>query len=77
MSDGGDEGDFEYPDFYRMSPKTVTPTQITGNPQAHEDLHVHAVYDQIASHFSSTRYKVSGELKFHPAAIQITLSRGL
>ena len=28
------------------------------NPQAHEDEHVHAVYEQIASHFSSTRYKV-------------------
>ncbi|KIM80711.1 hypothetical protein PILCRDRAFT_9162 [Piloderma croceum F 1598] len=39
-------------------PKTsVTPAQIENNPQAHEDQHVHAVYDKIASHFSSTRYK--------------------
>jgi hypothetical protein len=40
-------------------PKTVTPAQVTEDPQAHEDQHVHAIYDQIASHFSSTRYKVS------------------
>jgi len=40
-------------------PKTVTPAQIADDPQAHEDQHVHAVYDKIASHFSSTRYKVS------------------
>jgi hypothetical protein len=40
-------------------PKTVTPAQIEDDPQAHEDQHVHAVYDKIASHFSSTRYKVS------------------
>lgn len=26
--------------------------------EAYENLHVHHVYDQIASHFSSTRYKV-------------------
>jgi len=40
-----------------MPPKTVTPVYITGDPQAHENLHVHAVYDQIAPHFSATRYK--------------------
>lgn len=28
------------------------------NPQEHEDTHVHAIYDQIATHFSTTRYKV-------------------
>lgn len=28
------------------------------DPQAHEDEHVHGVYEQIASHFASTRYKV-------------------
>jgi hypothetical protein len=27
-------------------------------PTAYEEQHVHAVYEQIASHFSSTRYKV-------------------
>lgn len=26
--------------------------------EKYEELHVHRVYDQIASHFSSTRYKV-------------------
>jgi tRNA (uracil-5-)-methyltransferase TRM9 len=39
-------------------PRTVTPATISETPQDHEDLHVHVVYDQIASHFSSTRYKV-------------------
>ncbi|KAG2157318.1 hypothetical protein DEU56DRAFT_14367 [Suillus clintonianus] len=37
--------------------KPVKSVTITDDPQAHEDQHVHAVYDQIASHFSSTRYK--------------------
>ncbi|KII88583.1 hypothetical protein PLICRDRAFT_41771 [Plicaturopsis crispa FD-325 SS-3] len=36
---------------------SVAPTQITSDPQVHENEHVHAVYDHIASHFSSTRYK--------------------
>ena len=27
--------------------------------RAYEEEHVHAVYQQIAAHFSSTRYKVS------------------
>ncbi|KIK94305.1 hypothetical protein PAXRUDRAFT_458313 [Paxillus rubicundulus Ve08.2h10] len=37
--------------------RTVTTTVIADSPQAYEDRHVHAVYDQIAEHFSSTRYK--------------------
>jgi len=37
--------------------KSVAPVTIAGDAQAYEDRHVHAVYDQIASHFSSTRYK--------------------
>ncbi|KAF8582649.1 S-adenosyl-L-methionine-dependent methyltransferase [Ramaria rubella] len=35
----------------------VAPASISDDPEAHEQLHVHAVYDQIAPHFSSTRYK--------------------
>lgn len=35
----------------------VTTTAISQNPQTYEDEHVHAVYDEIAPHFSSTRYK--------------------
>ncbi len=27
--------------------------------ETYEEEHVHGVYEQIASHFSSTRYKVS------------------
>ncbi|KAI0797936.1 S-adenosyl-L-methionine-dependent methyltransferase [Abortiporus biennis] len=39
-------------------PKAVTATSIdTSDPQTYEDQHVHSVYDQIAPHFSSTRYK--------------------
>ncbi|KAL0580271.1 tRNA methyltransferase, has a role in tRNA modification [Marasmius crinis-equi] len=37
--------------------KNVTVTSPSGNPQEYEETHVHAVYEQIASHFSSTRYK--------------------
>ncbi|KAF9647347.1 hypothetical protein BDM02DRAFT_3156207 [Thelephora ganbajun] len=42
-----------------MSSKKVTAIDIPSdtNPQEYEDEHVHAVYEQIASHFSSTRYK--------------------
>ncbi|KAH7889455.1 hypothetical protein F5I97DRAFT_1801682 [Phlebopus sp. FC_14] len=36
---------------------SVTPTIVANDPQEYEDQHVHAVYDSIASHFSSTRYK--------------------
>lgn len=43
-----------------MSSNKVTAVDIPPDtdPQVHEDEHVHAVYEQIASHFSSTRYKV-------------------
>ncbi|KAF9264766.1 hypothetical protein L218DRAFT_862277 [Marasmius fiardii PR-910] len=37
--------------------KSVIPTSLSGDPQKYENTHVHAVYDQIAPHFSSTRYK--------------------
>ncbi|KAH8107100.1 S-adenosyl-L-methionine-dependent methyltransferase [Cristinia sonorae] len=41
-----------------MSPPTaVKATIISDHPQTYEDEHVHAVYDEIAPHFSSTRYK--------------------
>jgi len=38
-------------------PHSVITAVITSDPQVHEDIHVHEVYDRIASHFSSTRYK--------------------
>lgn len=38
--------------------KSVTSAVVDDDdPQAYEDQHVHDVYDHIASHFSSTRYK--------------------
>lgn len=36
----------------------VTKVVVNEDPAAYEAKHVHEVYDQIASHFSSTRYKV-------------------
>ncbi|KAF8275098.1 hypothetical protein EI94DRAFT_1768400 [Lactarius quietus] len=35
----------------------VTATTVDDNPAVYEHRHVHSVYDQIAPHFSSTRYK--------------------
>ncbi|KAF8514061.1 S-adenosyl-L-methionine-dependent methyltransferase [Gautieria morchelliformis] len=40
-----------------MSSTTLAPAPIEDDPEAHEKLHVHKIYDQIAPHFSSTRYK--------------------
>lgn len=42
-----------------MAPTVTTVTVSDDDPQKYEDLHVHSVYDEIAPHFSSTRYKVS------------------
>ncbi|KAG9226418.1 hypothetical protein CCMSSC00406_0003297 [Pleurotus cornucopiae] len=39
-----------------MAPK-VEATVVDQDAQKYEQLHVHEVYEQIASHFSSTRYK--------------------
>ncbi|KAH9218619.1 S-adenosyl-L-methionine-dependent methyltransferase, partial [Leptodontidium sp. 2 PMI_412] len=36
---------------------TPTPTPDQVQPESYEEQHVHQVYEQIASHFSSTRYK--------------------
>jgi tRNA (uracil-5-)-methyltransferase TRM9 len=36
-----------------------TNTEEGKDDKAYEQKHVHDVYQQIASHFSSTRYKVS------------------
>ncbi|CAG7846740.1 tRNA (carboxymethyluridine(34)-5-O)-methyltransferase; AltName: Full=tRNA (uracil-5-)-methyltransferase TRM9; AltName: Full=tRNA [Um34] methyltransferase; AltName: Full=tRNA methylase 9 [Serendipita indica DSM 11827] len=38
--------------------KAVVPApDITGDASKYEETHVHAIYDEIASHFSATRYK--------------------
>jgi hypothetical protein len=31
---------------------------VEGKPEEYEERNVHAIYDTIAAHFSSTRYKV-------------------
>ncbi|KAH9951220.1 S-adenosyl-L-methionine-dependent methyltransferase [Amylocystis lapponica] len=40
-----------------MPATAVTAAAVSDDPQVYEDEHVHAVYDEIAPHFSSTRYK--------------------
>ena len=40
-----------------MSSKSVLPAEPLTSPPDYEVQHVHTVYDNIASHFSSTRYK--------------------
>ncbi|KAJ7109249.1 S-adenosyl-L-methionine-dependent methyltransferase [Mycena epipterygia] len=39
-----------------MAPAVIS-TSVSDLPQNYEDTHVHQIYDHIASHFSSTRYK--------------------
>ena len=41
-----------------MPPRTLETVIIESKPQDYEDLNVHAIYDEIAPHFASTRYKV-------------------
>ena len=41
-----------------MPPRTLETVIIEGKPDTYEDLNVHAIYDEIAPHFASTRYKV-------------------
>lgn len=48
----------------------MSSNQVTGE-EAYEEEHVHTVYEQIASHFSETRYKVC-ILKSRSADIQNT-----
>ncbi|KAF8162893.1 hypothetical protein B0H34DRAFT_299099 [Crassisporium funariophilum] len=40
-----------------MPPRALEPAIIEGKPDIYENLNVHAIYDEIANHFSSTRYK--------------------
>jgi hypothetical protein len=47
-----------------MSSRAVATTIVDEDPHNYEEKHVHAVYDEIASHFSSTRYKVSSDNAF-------------
>ena len=64
-----------------MAPAVTATTVSDDDPQKYEDEHVHAVYDQIAPHFSSTRYKVRlegslAELSHVVTAVNTTYSRG-
>jgi len=42
-----------------MPPHEVATVLVDEDTRTFEDKNVHAIYDEIASHFSSTRYKVS------------------
>jgi tRNA (uracil-5-)-methyltransferase TRM9 len=42
-----------------MTSRAVAAAIIDEDPHVYEEKHVHAVYEEIAPHFSSTRYKVS------------------
>lgn len=42
-----------------MAPRMLQSATVEGDPGAYEDQNVHAIYEEIASHFSSTRYKVN------------------
>lgn len=46
-----------------MAPRPLEIANVEGDPETYEDQNVHAVYDEIASHFSSTRYKVQSTVK--------------
>ena len=41
-----------------MAPRPLQAAKVEGNPEIYENQNVHAIYDDIATHFSSTRYKV-------------------
>ncbi|KAH9484025.1 tRNA (carboxymethyluridine(34)-5-O)-methyltransferase [Psilocybe cubensis] len=40
-----------------MTLRALEAAKVEGDPQTYEDQNVHAIYNEIASHFSSTRYK--------------------
>jgi len=42
-----------------MAPRVLEPAMVEGKPEVYEDENVHAIYNEIATHFSSTRYKVN------------------
>jgi len=62
-----------------MAPKVVSQVTIDLDPETYETQNVHVTYDQIASHFSSTRYKVTQghHLTLPVPSSKITLSPGL
>lgn len=50
-----------------MAPQVVA-TSVDEDPQIYEDKNVHAIYNEIAPHFSSTRYKVTRS-DHHPHSV--------
>lgn len=54
---------------------TQDPAQENQHGESYEEEHVHTVYEQIASHFSSTRYKVSTAISAISHLVHETNSR--
>lgn len=52
-----------------MAPAVTATVVDDADPQNYENEHVHAVYDEIAPHFSSTRYKVRSSLYGPPGPL--------
>lgn len=51
------------------------PAQDEQHGESYEEEHVHTVYEQIASHFSLTRYKVSTAISAIAQSVHETNSR--
>lgn len=53
------------PDEPRSSPPSTSAVDLDELARRDEEQYVHEVYETIASHFSSTRYKVSLAIGFN------------
>lgn len=42
-----------------MAPRVLEAATVEGDPETYENQNVHTIYEEIASHFSATRYKVN------------------
>lgn len=66
------------PKTKRMPSSTdVITTVVDTDPSTYEAKHVHEIYDRIASHFSSTRYKVNTALSMYVSPERLFFSHGL
>lgn len=63
MEDASSAKPWRFRGIMEMSPTMDAKSECSGNGdkshEKYEEEHVHAVYQEIAGHFSSTRYKVS------------------
>jgi len=57
-----------------MTSRAVAATVVDEDPRIYEQKNVHAVYDEIAPHFSSTRYKVGPDIAVSLVAAALILA---